>query len=74
MARDPLQAFDALVHQVETEGACSIPGVHIKYETFVPCMWRAVERGFVDRAKAQFVADGLLRGFTLGVDHASLCG
>jgi hypothetical protein len=37
-------------------------------------MWRAVERGFVDRDKASFVAEGLKSGFMAGVDVSKLRG
>ena len=59
---------------VETSNACDLPGVSIKYDPFLSCMWRAVERGFVDRDKASFVAEGLKSGFMAGVDVSKLRG
>jgi hypothetical protein len=37
-------------------------------------MWAAVEKGFVMRERANFVAEGLLRGYDLGVDTGALRG
>ena len=57
---------------VESEGACALPGVSVKYDSFVPIMWRAVARGYVDHDKACFVGDGLRWGFKAGIDVARL--
>ena len=54
---------------VEEVGACALPGVGVKYETFMPCMWRAVATGHVKHEDAVFVANGLRYGFTAGVDQ-----
>ena len=51
--------------RVESDGACALPGVSVKYDSFMPVMWQAVARGFVDHDKAVFVGDG--RGVALGV-------
>ena len=59
---------------METSNACELPGVSIKYGPFLECMWRAVEKGFVDRDKASFVAEGLKSGFMAGVDVTQLRG
>ena len=40
---------------VEEVGACALPGVSVKYDTFIPCMWKAVARGFVPHEDAVFV-------------------
>ena len=37
-------------------------------------MWRAVSRGYVRDHHAQFVADGLLNGFDLGLSRERLAG
>ena len=49
---------------VEESTACALPGVSIKYDSFIPCMWQAVARGFVRHEDAVFVGDGLRHGFT----------
>ena len=40
---------------VQREGACALLGVSIKPETFLPAVWRAVERGYVSVDNATFV-------------------
>ena len=64
----------ALEEQVKTDGACTLPGVSIAYELFMPIMMRAVARGYVRQEHADFVADGLRFGFGLGVDVSKLRG
>jgi hypothetical protein len=59
---------------VEEAGACALPGVSVKYESFMPCMWRAVATGWVKHEDAVFVADGLRNGFTAGIDVSRLAG
>lgn len=59
---------------VEEKGACALPGVSIKYDTFMPEMWRAVQRGFVSHDHAAFVAEGLRYGFRCGVDVSKMVG
>ena len=59
---------------VEGTNACELPGVSIKFDSFVPAMWMAVSRGEVQQGHAQFVFDGLRYGFTAGIDAASLHG
>ena len=72
--RGTLDEYFAMREIVETSNACELPGVSIKYGPFLDCMWRAVERGFVDRDKASFVAEGLKSGFMAGVDVSKLRG
>lgn len=64
----------ALESLVEREGACSLPGVSIAYDVFMPIMMRAVARGYVRQEHAEFVADGLRWGFDLGVDVSKMRG
>ena len=52
-----------LRHLVQTQGACALPGCTVRYDTFLPVMWRAVARGFVTHADACFVNEGLRHGF-----------
>ena len=59
---------------VEEAGACFLPGVSIKYDTFVPCLWRAVATGHVKHHDAVFINDGLRHGFTAGIDVTRLKG
>ena len=72
--RGTLDDYFAMKNIVETSNACELPGVSIKYGPFLECMWRAVEKGFVDRDKASFVAEGLKSGFMAGVDVTQLRG
>ena len=64
----------ALEEQVKTDGACTLPGVSIAYDLFMPIMMRAVARGYVKQEQADFVANGLRYGFDLGVDVSKLRG
>ena len=57
---------------VEETNACAIPGCSIKIDSFLPCMWTAVSRGYVEPECAHFVQDGLLHGFKVGADLAQL--
>ena len=59
---------------VEEKGACALPGVGIKYDTFIPVMWRAVAMGFVEHKHAVFVGEGLRYGFKAGIDVTKLVG
>ena len=36
----------ALEEQVKTDGACTLPGVSIAYDLFMPIMMRALTRGY----------------------------
>ena len=54
-----LSYMASLRNTVLMENACALPGVTIKYETFIPCMWMAVERGYVTVQDALFVGEGL---------------
>ena len=59
---------------VRERGACNLPSMTLDYACFVESMWTAVEMGFVMRERANFVAEGLLRGYDLGVDIRALRG
>ena len=63
-----------LTKLVEEVNACALPGCTIKYEKFLPVMWRAVARGFVSHEHATFVARGLRHGFDAGVQRSKLKG
>ena len=69
-----LDEFFSLRHLVREENACALPGVSIKYDSFIPCMWKAVASGHVQHKHATFVADGLRNGFMAGVDTSLLQG
>jgi hypothetical protein len=69
-----LLEIERLARLVETDGACALPGSTIKYDRFMPLMERAVERGYVSREHADFVAHGLRWGFTMGIDVKKLHG
>jgi len=69
-----LTYLSELRYLVESESACSLPGVTIKYDTFIPAMWQAVSSGWVQPHHAQFVAEGLRYGFKAGVDLNLLHG
>ena len=68
---DELRRLEALVYE---GNACMLPGCSIKYDNFMPIMWRAVSRGYVKDYHARFVADGLRNGFSLGVQRDLLKG
>jgi hypothetical protein len=69
-----LDLLHTLRAQVEASNACTLPGVSIKYETFIPEMWKAVARGYVRHEHAEFVAEGLRWGFRAGVQVAKHTG
>ena len=69
-----LGLLHSLRAQVEATNACTLPGVSIKYETFVPEMWKAVAKGFVKHEHAVFVGEGLRWGFHAGVQVAKHTG
>ena len=61
--------------RVVCEGtACDLPGVSIKYDSFVSNMWRAVHLGFVTAKHAEFVQHGLRWGFEVGLHPDRLHG
>ena len=59
---------------VEGSNACALPGVSIKYDTFMPAMWHAVSTGHVTLEHAEFVADGLTNGFYAGFNPSCMSG
>ena len=59
---------------VQRGTACDLPGCSIKYNNFLDCMWRTVQRGNLQHSTAAFVADGLKHGFTLGIDVSKMHG
>jgi hypothetical protein len=69
-----LALWQSLEHLVETDGACALPGVSIRLDLIRPLLDRAVGRGFVRRDHADFVVDGLTRGFDCGIDTSMLTG
>eukprot|EP00966_Prymnesium_polylepis_P089894 2081532-Prymnesium_polylepis.1 len=73
-ATEELSVVSMLRERVMRQNACVLEGVHIRYDTFLPCMWRAVSRGFVTQKAAQFVHDGLRWGFTAGIQAQHLRG
>ena len=66
--------LDKLKKQVESAGACSLPGCSFDFDVFMPILQRAVIRGFVPLSAAKFVADGLRWGFRCGVDVTRMKG
>ena len=69
-----LGRYSELVQQVESKGACSLPGVSINYDRFLLVLERAIFRGFVTPFVGEFVAAGLRWGFDLGVKTDELKG
>lgn len=65
--------FD-MAQQVAEQGACSLPGVSIRYDNFMSSMFRAVARGYVSTEHADFVAHGLRWGFEAGICRSQLRG
>ena len=72
--KDGFAAVAQLTKLVEETNACALPGCTIKYDSFMPILWRAVQRGWVAHDDAVFVADGLRHGFTAGVQRVELHG
>ena len=70
-ALDELWALETLVQE---KNACALPGCTIKYDTFMPCLRRAVSRGYVKDVHAAFVEDGLRYGFSIGIERGALKG
>ena len=66
--------LDKLRRQVESEGACSLPGCSFEFNVFMPILQRSVVRGYVSLPSAKFVADGLRFGFVCGVDVTRMRG
>ena len=60
--------------RVQEHNACELPGISVKYDSFIPVMWRAVALGFVRHEHATFVGEGLRWGFKVGVDIGRLKG
>lgn len=56
------------------KGACMLPGVDLKFSAFIPEMWRAVVRGFVQHGPATFVYEGLRWGFQAGFNASNMHG
>ena len=61
-----------LRESVETNGAHSLPGCSVKFESFFPVLRRAQSRGYVKDYEAEYVVNGLMNGFTLGLDVAAM--
>lgn len=61
-----------LQQTVETNGAHSLPGCSVPFDRFLPVLRRAQSRGYVRDCDAEYVVDGLVNGFTLGLDIAAM--
>ena len=61
-----------LRESVETNGAHSLPGCSVKFESFFPVLRRAQSRGYVKDYEAEYVVNGLMNGFTLGLDVSAM--
>ena len=70
-AIDELKALQDLVSE---KNACALPGCTIKFDPFMVCLRRAQSRGYVKDAHADFVADGLKNGFSIGLQRGALRG
>jgi hypothetical protein len=62
------ETLASLRSSVESANACTLPGCSIKFDSFLPVLRRAQSRGYVKDHEAEYVATGLMQGFTLGVD------
>ena len=49
-----LAAVAHLRNVVEDSTACALPGVGVKYDTFIPCMWKAVARVCLQRGVCSY--------------------
>jgi hypothetical protein len=52
----------------------ALPGVSIKFDRFIPAMWKAVRLGFVQAQHAEFVHLGLRWGFEVGLHPGRVLG
>ena len=59
---------------VSKQGACSLPGVSIRFDLLYPLILRAISRGFVTQHAGDYVLNGLRWGFDLGVDVSMMRG
>ena len=73
-AREGFDYLMGLRDLVREETACSLPGVFIKFEVFMPLLRKAQSQGYVRDADAIFVESGLRSGFNVGVERSCLKG
>ena len=66
-----MSELETIVH---TRNACALPGCTLKVDFIIPCLRRAVGRGFVRADHASFIEGGLRDGFDLGVDDSKMRG
>ena len=70
-----LAAAGELRSRVFATNACdAIPGCNIKIENFLPRLWSAVAKGYVQQFVAEQLQDGLVGGFKLGIDVDQMAG
>lgn len=74
IATEPLASLAEMRRVVLEHNACAMPGVSLKFETFIPVMWRAVAQGYVRHEHATFIYEGLRYGFKAGFDSSKLVG
>ena len=59
---------------VRDKGAYSLPGCPMNMDKFEPILKRAMSRGYVHDHVGQYVLNGFIHGFDLGVDRSQLHG
>lgn len=70
----PLDELRALRDLALSKGVSSLPGCPMQLEKFVPICRRAMSRGYVQDRHGEYVLNGFIHGFDLGVVRESLRG
>ena len=63
-------SYEYYVKLVESNGTCILPGNNLKLETFQRLLPVCVKHGSVSQDDADFILNGITKGFDLGVDES----
>jgi hypothetical protein len=69
-----LEVLFELARAVYHGSACDLPGVPIRYDIFIPALWRAVQTGHVDPETAETVSRWMRWGVEVGLDINKIHG
>lgn len=67
-----MEILNGLRDTVRENGAHTLPGCSIKFDSFLPVLQRAQSRGYVKDHEAEYAIEGLINGFTLGLDVGAM--
>ena len=70
----PLEELRSLRDLVLSKGVSSLPGCPMQLDRFIPICRRAMSRGYVQDRFGEYVINGFIHGFDLGVVRESLYG